>query len=579
MTQVSRLALAAALAGLLGASAAQAQDARGIAGPYLAARSASIVNDYRAAAEYFGRALGQDPQNQMLLENALVAEVGTGDLAAAEPLAQALQAGGSSSQVSNLVQIAADVSRGDFPAALAQLKVEPGAGPLVNGLLEAWSKLGAGDADGALASFDTVAKLQGMAPFGLYHKALALASVGDFEGANAILSGEGADALRLTRRGLITHAEVLSQLDRPDAALALLNTTFGGEPDPTLQSLRDKLAAGEQIPYTAVTSASDGIAEVFYSVAGALSGEAQDSFTLLYARLADALRPDDTDVILLVANLLETQGEYELAAAAYNRIPREDPSYPIAELGRADTLVASGRTDAAIDALEQLAKDNADQAVIWATLGDTLRRDERWQPAIAAYDKAVALFGEQNRGQWPVYYARGICQERVKDFAASEADMRTALKLSPEQPQVLNYLGYSLLEQQRDLDEALGMIEKAVDARPQDGYIVDSLGWALYRLGRFDEAVPTMEQAVELMAADSVVNDHLGDVYWAVGRKREAEFQWRRALSFEPETEAEADRIRAKLAKGLDAVLADEGAKPLHVSQNAHAPAPGTKSE
>ncbi|MEI4484719.1 tetratricopeptide repeat protein [Frigidibacter sp. MR17.14] len=573
----SRLAIAAVLSGLLLAPMAQAQDARGVAGPYLAARSASIGSDYRTASTYFSRALMQDPGNQMLLENALVSEVGMGDLAAAVPLAQQLQKAGGANQISNLVQVADFVKAGDYAGVTKQLQVEPGAGPLVDGLLKAWAQLGAGESTAAMASFDAVAKLQGMGPFGLYHKALALASAGDFEGADKILSGKGTDALRLTRRGLVTHAEILSQLDRPQDALALVSAKFGGEPDPTLEDLRRKLAAGDKIPFTAVTSPKDGFAEVFYSVAGALSGQAADSFTLAYARLADALRPEDTDVTLLVAGLLESQGQYDLAAQTFNRVPRTDPSFPIAELGRADTLVAAGRTDAAIEALEQLAKDHSDQAVIWATLGDTLRRDERWQAAIGAYDKSVALFDAPQAGQWPVYYARGICHERLKDFTGSEADMRTALKLSPDQPQVLNYLGYSLLEQTRDLDEALGMIEKAVDARPQDGYIVDSLGWALYRLGRYDEAVPTMEQAVELMSADPVVNDHLGDVYWAVGRKREAEFQWRRALSFKPETDAEANRIREKLTKGLDAVLADEGAKPLHVSQATQAGAPGVK--
>jgi tetratricopeptide (TPR) repeat protein len=134
----------------------------------------------------------------------------------------------------------------------------------------------------------------------------------------------------------------------------------------------------------------------------------------------------------------------------------------------------------------------------------------------------------------------------------------------------LNYLGYSLVEKRKNLDEALDMIERAVAARPDSGYIVDSLGWVLYRLGRYDEAVGHMERAVELMPVDPVVNDHLGDVFWAVGRKREAEFQWKRALSFiragEGDGEADPDRIRRKLEVGLDVVLAEEGAEPLKVA-------------
>ena len=160
----------------------------------------------------------------------------------------------------------------------------------------------------------------------------------------------------------------------------------------------------------------------------------------------------------------------------------------------------------------------------------------------------------------------------MKNWDAAEADFRAALEIDPEQPQVLNYLGYSLVERQEKLDEALSMIERAVEARPESGYIIDSLGWVLYRMGRYEDAVSHMERAVELMPVDPVVNDHLGDVYWAVGRKLEAEFQWRRALSFvDPEdTDAEAkpDRIRRKLDVGLDVVLAEEGAKPLQVAND-----------
>jgi Flp pilus assembly protein TadD len=160
---------------------------------------------------------------------------------------------------------------------------------------------------------------------------------------------------------------------------------------------------------------------------------------------------------------------------------------------------------------------------------------------------------------------RGISHERAGDWDAGDADFRRALDLEPEQPQVLNYLGYMFLEWGRNFDEALEMISRAVAARPEDGHIVDSLGWAYYRLGRYDEAVAPMERAAELLPQDPIVNDHLGDVYWAVGRKTEARFQWRRALSFGPEPE-DADRIRRKLEQGLDAVLAAEGAPPIQVA-------------
>ncbi|MGB5869725.1 MAG: tetratricopeptide repeat protein, partial [Albidovulum sp.] len=229
---------------------------------------------------------------------------------------------------------------------------------------------------------------------------------------------------------------------------------------------------------------------------------------------------------------------------------------------------AEDRSDAAIEALEQLTKAYPDLIETWVALGDISRHEERFEDRIRVYDKAVALIDTPLPEHWVVFYARGICYERAKQWDNAEADFRQALALNPDQPQVLNYIGYSFVEMNENLDEAMSMIERAARARPDEGAIIDSLGWALYRLGRYREAEVQMERAIELMPVDAVVNDHLGDVYWAVGRFREAEFQWKRALSFKPETEEVADRIRRKLELGLDAVLQKEGAKPLAITKN-----------
>jgi tetratricopeptide (TPR) repeat protein len=199
---------------------------------------------------------------------------------------------------------------------------------------------------------------------------------------------------------------------------------------------------------------------------------------------------------------------------------------------------------------------------VHVALADAYRRDERFEEARAAYDAAVARLPASDAGHWVLYFSRGICAERLGDFTAAEADMREALRLNPDEPRVLNYLGYSFVDRGENLDEALGMIERAVAREPGSGYIIDSLAWAYYRLGRYADAVQPMEQASLLEPVDPIVTDHLGDVYWAVGRTREAEFQWHRALSYGPE-EKDAARIRAKLEKGLDTVLAEEGAKPI----------------
>lgn len=569
----------AVLAAVVGFPATGAEP--GISGDYLAARQATYSGDYLAAAKYYGQAILRDKDNADLLERAVLANLSLGDFDRAIALADQLTGAGFSSQIGYMAQVAGAAADQNYQTILKLIGDNKGVGPLVDGLAQAWAQLGVGDMSAAIVQFDEVALADGMAPFAAYHKALALASVGDFEGAETIFASGSAGGMQMTRRGTVARAQILSQLERNDDAVAMIDDAFGPEPDPGLRALRADLASGTQLPFTQVAGARDGLAEVFYTLAGALSNESNDDFTLLYARVAVHLKSDHVDALLLTAELLEKLRQPELAVQVYRQVPRDHPSFYAAELGRAGALRSSDKVDAAIEVLEQLTQTHGDLPLVQSTLGDLLRQQEDFQGAIDAYTRALDTFAEPSVTQWFLYYARGICYERLDNWEASEADFRAALALNPEQPQVLNYLGYSLVEKQQKLDEALDMIQRAVAARPDSGYIVDSLGWVLYRLGRYDEAVVHMERAAELMPIDPVVNDHLGDVYWAVGRKLEAEFQWKRALSFadweDASEDADVDRIRAKLEVGLDQVLLEEGSPPLEVARDtAPANAPGS---
>jgi len=540
------------------------------AGSYLAGRQAIYESDYKAAEEYYSKALIFDPGNTKLKESVLLARVALGDVERALPIAEDMEANEQPNQAARMVVSAKLVSDGKFDELLARDPENQGVGPLVDGLMTAWAHLGKGEMTKAMAQFDEVAQQDGLREFALYHKALALASVGDFEGAEAIFAADDSIVARFSRRAALARVEVLSQLNRNDEALQFLENVFAAGSDPSIESYVDTLSAGGTLPFTHVGSATEGVAEVFFSVGAALNTEAAHDYVLLYARIATYLRPDHIDAILLSAELLEQLSQYDLAAEAYRKVPTDSSDFHAAELGRAEILVQSGKPDAAIEVLENLAARQPNLPSVHVALADLQRRQENYAAAVTSYDRAIELTETGSGGNWFLHYARGICHERLKAWDKAEADFRRALELNPDQPQVLNYLGYSLVERQEKLEEALDMIERAVAIQPDSGYIVDSLGWVLFRLGRYDEAVEHMERAVELMAVDPVVNDHLGDVYWAVGRTREADFQWRRALSFiDPEDtdgEADPDRIRRKLEVGLDAVLAEEGAAPLKVA-------------
>lgn len=539
----------------------------GTAGSYLAARHASFQSDYAQAAEYYTRALALDPGNPALMEAVISSNINYGVVERAWPVARRMVDSGLDSQVARLALLVELASEGRFDALRQSLSDGASVGVLVDGPAQAWATFADGDVATALAGFDAAATQPGLGSFARVHKALALAAVGDFEGADDILSGRAAGPLQVSPRSILAHVQILAELDRRADAVALIDDVFGANPDPVFVRLRADLLDGAPVGYDLARTGAEGIGEVLHAVGAALAGEAAPGFALIYARLAAHLNPANADAVLLSAALLEEMGQYDLATRVYDSVAPDHPAYVQAEIGRAQALLDAGRADAAVEALSQLARRYPDLRVVHFRLGDLLRGLDRHADATPAYDRAVALTPDPEPQDWPLFFSRGITLERTDRWADAEADFRRALDLEPGQPQVLNYLGYSLVEMGIKLDEALDMIERAVAARPDDGYITDSLGWVLYRLGRYDEAIVHMERAVELMPVDPIINDHLGDVLWAVGRQVEARFQWHRALSFDPEPD-EAARIRRKLDIGLDAVLAEEGADPLAVAKD-----------
>ena len=322
-----------------------------------------------------------------------------------------------------------------------------------------------------------------------------------------------------------------------------------GDGQPMVRALQSQLQGNEVIRLL-VDSPEAGYAEVFYGLGEALAGEGGVSLASIYLQMALMIRPQSHFALAALANVHELTKRYDAAIATYDRIPQGSPMQQAIEIRKGVNLNLLEKVDEAKVLLERLAAKAPDDVQSLVTLGDIMRANKRYPEAIEYYNKVIAATPKPESKHWIFWYARGTSYERLKKWPAAEADLLKALQLAPDQPLVLNYLGYSWIDQQRNLKQGLAMIEKAVAARPDDGYIVDSLGWAHYRLGNYREAVRHLERAVELKPEDPVLNDHLGDAFWRIGREREARFQWEQSLTLKPEPEDE-EKIKQKLQNGL----------------------------
>jgi tetratricopeptide (TPR) repeat protein len=542
--------------------------AEGFAGPYLAARQADYLGDFETSARYNARLIVLDSSNLPAMESLIVSKIAMGDMEAALEISDTFVKSGATSQMVHLLSIAKAVKANDFDAVLAQLETQKDVGhSLVDGLIKGWASAGAGQIDAAFAQFDELAGDSGLASFGIFHRALLNMVIGDYQSASNILEDLHESSGQTTVRGMRVRIQALMMQGEFKKAEALFKNSFGAKPSLQLLALTNDLKAKRPPQTLLMSEPSDGIAEIFFSVAQILSSEQNDDYTLVHARLAEYLLRERAEATLLSAEVLTNMEQFELATRTFAQVTPDDALFHTAQIGRADALSQNGNHKEAIEVLQELTEIAPDMATAYQALGDDFRSVDRLEDAVVSYSSALDLLERQKASNWTLHYSRGIVYEQLDDWINAEKDFRRALEIKPNQPYVLNYLGYSLVEKQLKLDEALNLIETAVSLRPESGYIVDSFGWVLFRLSRFTEAVPHLEKAAELMPVDPIINDHLGDVYWAVGRKREARFQWSRALSFDSE-DVDIIRIRKKLQIGLDNVLIEEGSKPLELSNS-----------
>ena len=526
-------------------------------GAYLAGRQAISDHNFVTASEFQTKSVSVDPSNSKLLEGLMISFIAQGSVDKAISIAEVYKDNGNQSQISQMILSASLIKDGRTEAFLSFIKDASKITPILKDLLSAWVLMGLNDDVNANRIFDKTAKVQGMGQFVNFHRAMSQLAAGKFEQALKTFNLIHSDKENPTRRSVISHTKILLSQSKFKEAQSLLEKWFGPTFDPEIEELFLNATNEKVYPKTSFSNINIAVADVFHSIANLIRKEADPTFTLIYSRLAEYLDANHIDSILMTADLLVELEQYNLAIKEHEKLSNSQPQYFASELGRAEALRSSGKEEAAVEVLAALTRQFPNSPNGFSILGNHYRRLEAYDRAEVAYKEAIKLYQAKGEAGWFLYYVRGITRERLNLWGLAEKDFRKALSLNPTQPQVLNYLGYSLIEKNTKLDEALDMIERAVKESPDSGYIVDSLGWGYYKLGEYEKAVPNLEKAAELMPIDPIVNDHLGDVYWMVGRKTEAEFQWRRALSFDPEEE-EIQRIKKKLKVGLTQVLIDE---------------------
>ncbi len=520
------------------------------AGTYLAGRHAQIVRDAEAASRFFSSALKSEPEDASLLSRTFQVLLVDGRVGEALPLAERVAAQGGDPLFALLALAAEDVRLGKFAAAEARVEAigDNGFTDFLKPLVAAWTLAGQNKTDDALKRLEPLTAKQGFEFFAHIHAAFVNDLAGRTKAAQAAFEKAAALQKDMTFRFVSLYGRFLERNGKAAQAKAMYQEFVAKTPGATV--LADALLNGGKRSAREIATAQDGMADALFDLASALGRGRSNDPGLLLGFLSLHLKPDFTSARVLVGELLESQGRLKRANEIYGAVPQGDPFWPTVQLRIANNLDEMKRLDEAVAQLRGLAEVRPRDPEPLVELGRTMHRHEKYADAVAAFDEAFQRLDGGTSNDWRLYYSRAMALERAGQWPRAEQDFLKALELEPEQPFVLNYLGYSWVDQGLHLERARQMIEKAVSLRPTDGFIVDSLGWVLYMTGDFANAVRELERAVELRPHDPIINDHLGDAYWKVGRREEARFQWRRALSFKPE-EKDRARIEEKLKHGL----------------------------
>ncbi len=528
---------------------------QGASGAYLAARQATLSKDSEAAGDYWSMALLARPNDERLLREALQAQILAGQVNASVATAERIVAGKQENRQARLLLAIDAFKHKDYKASLTHLDaMEKGPfAEMLNPNIRLWISVAQGDEAARDRAIQKLGRGSVFSAVPLSQSARVLELNAEPQKAqryyqDAVRAG-GARYLFFT----LSYGEFLHRQGEIERARKLYAFFASQNLDNAyIKAAQTRLDFNTPVPLS--TSPQTGLASAFSAIAEAMANEQRMELALGFYRMAQHLTPENDRVSFAVASLMGQRERFVRAAEEFGAISRDAVSYADAQIQRAQMLFQAGASEAAIAVLSAQSRAMPDNSDIFISLGDLYRSEHRFAEAETAYDKAIEMgtgaAQDPNPRDWFLYFARGMMRERLGTWGMAELDLQTARKLSGDEPNVLNYLGYSWINQGIYLDEGLKIIREAVTKEPKNGAFVDSLGWAHYRLGNYKQALILLERASKIESGDPVVTDHLGDALWRVGRKVEARYQWRKALAFEPSAEDRA-KMEDKLLKGL----------------------------
>ncbi|WP_262694954.1 tetratricopeptide repeat protein [Kordiimonas aquimaris] len=524
-------------------------------GPFVAATLAQHDSAFADAAEYYMRALEVDPDSRFVADRAFFQLLYAGRMEEAGKVAVTLaqsEAGVENDDLVSILYVLEAYKRRDWPTVRQRLDGSKmaGFGGLVSPIIRAWSFVAEGDIERARLALFPMLEDQRLKPIADEHLAYMFDHLQDFESAEAEYL-QLADATQpASLQPFVAYADMLARNGKRDEARSFMGKVAAQYNNNRFLLREGMLIAAGRPPSQRTANPDGALGSMFFRLASEFSQGSSPQAAVVYLRMASYLTPEVADIYFMLGNLMDQLDNPRAAATVYDTVPASSILHRAAQERKINALRRIGQIQQAEDSLRNALRDNPEDANYLTSLGDLLRGKEDFDEAILRYSTAIDIMKAAGKEEWFVYFARGVSYEQAGDWEKAEYDLTRALSLSPNEPSVLNYLGYSWIDRGLYIEKAKGYIEKAVEERPNDGFIIDSLGWVNYLTGDYEEAVKLLEQAVRIEPTDVTINHHLGDAYWQVGREIEARFQWQHAIDSNPKAD-ELAQLQRKLDLGL----------------------------